>query len=49
MWKWIEENKYGIDRLITHRFSLDHVHEAFDLVSNYQDNVIKAVVNINEK
>lgn len=47
--QWIEENKYGIDRLITHRFSLDHVQEAFDLVSNYQDNVIKAVVNINEK
>ena len=47
--RWIEENKYGIDRLITHRFSLDHVQEAFDLVSNYQDNVIKAVVKINQE
>jgi threonine dehydrogenase-like Zn-dependent dehydrogenase len=47
--QWIEENRFGIDHLITHRFSLDQIQEAFDLVSDYRDNVIKAVVNLYEE
>ena len=47
--QWVEENRFGIDRLITHRFKLDDVQEAFDLVSGYRGNVIKAVLNMNKK
>ena len=32
--------------VVTHRFSLDRVAEAFELVSNYADGVIRAVITI---
>jgi L-iditol 2-dehydrogenase len=32
--------------LITHRFAFDHTPEAFDLVANYRDGVIKALICI---
>jgi L-iditol 2-dehydrogenase len=44
--KIIEDGKIPIDKLITHRFSLEQAGEAFELVDSYSDGVIKAVVNI---
>ncbi|MGM0532829.1 MAG: alcohol dehydrogenase catalytic domain-containing protein, partial [Bacteroidota bacterium] len=32
--------------MVTHRFSLDQTPEAFDLVSNYRDGVMKAMIEI---
>ena len=33
-------------RLLTHRFLLDQVRDAFDLVADYRDGVIKAVIDL---
>lgn len=33
-----------VDRLVTHRFALDQAQRAFDLVANYGDGVIKAMI-----
>lgn len=32
--------------LVTHRFGLDHAREAFELVSDYRDGVVKAMVHV---
>lgn len=32
--------------MVTHRYSLDHTPEAFDLVSNYRDGVMKAMIDV---
>jgi len=45
--QWIQDNRFGIHQLITHQFPLDDAQEAFELVSQYSDNVIKAVIEIN--
>lgn len=42
----IAEGKVNIDFMITHRFPLEQTKEAFDLVSGYQDGVIKAMINV---
>jgi len=47
--QWIRENRFGIHQLITHRFPLDKAQKAFELVSGYSDNVIKAVIEINKE
>lgn len=36
----------NIDRLVTHRFPLDRVAEAFELVADYRDGVVKAIIDI---
>lgn len=40
----IEEGKIDTTPLITHRYSLAHIEEAYDLFENRKDNVIKTVV-----
>ena len=40
----IEEGKIDTTPLITHRYSLSHIEEAYDLFENRQDNVIKTAV-----
>ena len=42
---FIASGKINVDFLITHRFSLDNVQNAFDLLTNYSDGVIKAMIN----
>jgi len=37
--------KISCDFMITHRFPLEKTGEAFEIVSNYKDNVIKALIN----
>lgn len=43
---FIESGKAGLDFMITHRYDLNHVKEAFDLVDKYRDGVIKAMIKI---
>jgi L-iditol 2-dehydrogenase len=42
----VREGRIRPDFMITHRFSLDQTAKAFDLLADYRDGVIKAVVNM---
>lgn len=42
----IASGKVNVDFMITHRFSIDHAKEAFDLVAGYRDGVIKVIIDI---
>lgn len=45
--EFLQENKERLASLITHHFSLEEVQKAFELTANYEDGVIKTVVEIN--
>jgi L-iditol 2-dehydrogenase len=34
------------DFMVTHRFSLDQAAKAFELLANYRDGIIKAIVEV---
>jgi threonine dehydrogenase-like Zn-dependent dehydrogenase len=36
--------KAGIDSFVTHRFKLEQAKQAFDLVADYRDGVVKAMI-----
>ena len=36
----------NVDLLVTHHFTLDETKAAFDLVSNYRDGVVKAMIHV---
>jgi L-iditol 2-dehydrogenase len=40
----IASGKLSPEIMITHRFSFEKTNEAFDIVANYQDNIIKALI-----
>jgi L-iditol 2-dehydrogenase len=42
----IEKGKVNVDFMITHRFSLEQAKDAFDLVADYRDGVVKAMINL---
>lgn len=42
----IEEGRINVDPLVTHRFPLERSQEAFDLVADYRDGVMKAMVQV---
>jgi L-iditol 2-dehydrogenase len=42
----LEARKLDLDYLVTHRFPLDRVEEAFRLVQDYRDGVLKALVTL---
>jgi L-iditol 2-dehydrogenase len=42
--KSIESGKVDVDFMVTHRFPLEKTHEAFELVANYRDGVVKAMI-----
>lgn len=37
-----------VDFMVTHRFPLDRVKEAFDLVADYRDGVVKAMIDVGD-
>jgi L-iditol 2-dehydrogenase len=41
----MENGKISIDNMVTHRFSFDKTKEAFDLVAEYGDGVMKAMID----
>jgi len=43
--RMLEQNSFDVSSLITHVFSFERSKEAFDLVSGYNDGVIKAVID----
>jgi len=42
----IAGKKIDMGAMVTHRFTLDQAQEAFELVADYRDNVVKAMVNV---
>ncbi|MCB9249737.1 MAG: alcohol dehydrogenase catalytic domain-containing protein [Ignavibacteriales bacterium] len=42
----LESGKIKIDNMVTHHFKMETTKEAFDLVSNYKDGVMKAMISI---
>jgi L-iditol 2-dehydrogenase len=42
----VASGKAKIDFMITHRFNLEQAQDAFDLVADYRDNVIKAIIQL---
>jgi L-iditol 2-dehydrogenase len=42
----IEQQGMSVDFMITHRFPLDRAQEAFDLVADYRDGVVKAMIEV---
>jgi L-iditol 2-dehydrogenase len=41
-----EAGAFNLDRTITHGFPLDRIGEAFDLICDYRDGVVKAMIRI---
>lgn len=44
--KMIAEPNFSIDFMITHNFNLEKTKTAFDIVENYDDGVVKVIINI---
>jgi L-iditol 2-dehydrogenase len=42
----IESGKVKVDFMVTHRFPLERTPEAFDMVANYRDGVVKAMIEV---
>jgi threonine dehydrogenase-like Zn-dependent dehydrogenase len=42
----VESGKLNVDFMITHRYPFERTKEAFDLVADYRDGVVKAMINI---
>lgn len=42
----VASRKINMDSLVTHRFPLEETAKAFDLVANYRDGVMKAMIHI---
>jgi L-iditol 2-dehydrogenase len=42
----INQGRIKPDFMITHRFSLDHAGEAFELLADYRDGIIKAMIDM---
>ena len=40
----IEHHRVDLSPLITHRFGLDHIHDAFDLFSTQREGVLKVAL-----
>ena len=42
----IEKGRVDVDFMITHHFALEKTKQAFDLVENYRDGVVKAMIRV---
>jgi L-iditol 2-dehydrogenase len=42
----LDREEVRLDALVTHHFRLDQSQEAFDLVANYRDGVVKAMIHV---
>ena len=44
----IARKEIDVNLMVTHRFAFDRTQEAFEMVTNYQDGVVKAMVAFGE-
>ena len=42
----VASRKVKADFMVTHRFDLDRIQEAFELVASYRDGVVKAMIEM---
>ena len=42
----LDRGRINMDSMVTHRFSLEETQKAFDLVANYRDGVMKAMISV---
>ena len=42
----LDRGRINMDSMVTHRFSLEETQKAFDLVANYRDGVMKAIISV---
>jgi threonine dehydrogenase-like Zn-dependent dehydrogenase len=42
----IASGKINVDFMATHRFKLEQTKEAFDMVADYRDGVVKALIQV---
>jgi threonine dehydrogenase-like Zn-dependent dehydrogenase len=42
----IAAGKVNVDAMVTHNFTIDQAQEAFELVADYRDGVVKAMINL---
>jgi threonine dehydrogenase-like Zn-dependent dehydrogenase len=42
----IASGKVNVDAMVTHNFTIDQAQEAFELVADYRDGVVKAMINL---
>lgn len=42
----LDRRQINMDSMATHRFRLEETQKAFDLVANYRDGVMKAIISI---
>ncbi|MFA5864731.1 MAG: NAD(P)-dependent alcohol dehydrogenase [Phycisphaerae bacterium] len=42
----IADGKINADQMVTHHFSMDETQKAFDLVADYRDGVVKALIHV---
>jgi threonine dehydrogenase-like Zn-dependent dehydrogenase len=42
----IASGKINVDFMITHRFRLEQIQDAFDMVAGYRDGVVKALIEL---
>ena len=45
----IRSGKVNVDDLVTHRFGIDQIAQAFDLVANPKDNSLKVIIEPNRR
>ena len=41
---WMADGRLNVDFMVTHRFAAEQCQQAFDLVAQYEDGVVKAMV-----
>ena len=44
--KMISDKQVNVSNMVTHRFGFEHTKEAFDMVSEYKDGVLKAMIDL---
>jgi threonine dehydrogenase-like Zn-dependent dehydrogenase len=42
----VTSGKAHVDFMVTHRFQLEQVQDAFELVASYQEGVVKAMISM---
>ncbi|MBN1765307.1 MAG: alcohol dehydrogenase catalytic domain-containing protein [Sedimentisphaerales bacterium] len=42
----IDSGRINADFMVTHRFPLDQTHKAFELLTNYRDGIVKAMIDL---
>ena len=45
--EWISSGKFRVDDLVTHRFGIEQISQAFELASNPRDNSLKIIIHPN--